>query len=805
MKRFLKIIGLILLVLAVLAAALFIYFKPAPPPISDKDRARTELMPLPAALEYGTGSLDLKKGLAFSIPSEHSTKLNKAVARFKHHLEKATALEISSEADQVLQIKLKESNADSYPDLGDDESYHLQISKNKIVLDASTATGVIYGLETLAQLLDVTGSDYTFPVVEIKDQPRYPWRGLMLDVSRHWIPKEVVLRNIDAMARLKMNVFHWHLSDYQGFRVESKVFPKLHEMGSQGHYYTQEDIKEIVEYASDRAIRVIPEFDVPGHATSWLAGYPELGSAPGPYALDTIALGVFKPVLDPTNPSVYSFLDDFIAEMVTLFPDPYFHIGGDEVMAEDWENNADIQAYMKAHTISDSHGLQAHFNIELQKIVAKHDRIMLGWDEIQHPDLPVDGIAIQAWRSHKVLWESARKGNKSILSKGYYLDHKRSAAEYYGVDPEIIKGAINIDIDSTNWTSWKSQIKFNESIIDGNIYTFGKEDDIQIIMDFMGNSTSIANVDKKGNQVNFSNKIDVGTLNVSFEINGDSLKGETSIALFDLKLTGVRSGGSDMEDGLALPKFDKIEPLAEQDLQNILGGEACMWTEMVDSITLESRIWPKAAVIAEKLWSPEELTKDTDDMYRRLFVIDRYLENNGLEHKKNQEIILSAMANSESFESLNFLVDYLQEGAFLNRISLYEPTLYTGRPLNDIVDAASAESYPAYQFNKTVDLWLATKEKKHQDEISSLLSKWIQNHDQLQPLFSSNEKVALIEPHSRNLAIMSKLALKCLDDQPLEADEISGYNELFRDASVEPGGTVLAVAPGLDKIIRSKM
>ncbi|MGI9530768.1 beta-N-acetylhexosaminidase, partial [Lutimonas sp.] len=712
MKKFFKISGWVLLFLIATAVALYLYFKPPPPPISAKDRARVKLMPLPASLEFETGSFEITETFGIGFENEPTDKLTKAVARFKQQVEKSTRIKLKDADEQKLHIVLHEIPSSEYPQLGDDESYELSVSKDKILLKAGTTTGVLYGLETLAQLIDSKDNHHFFPAVEIKDQPRYAWRGLMLDVSRHWIPKEVVLRNLEAMARLKMNVFHWHLSDYQGFRVESKVFPKLHEMGSEGHYYSQNDIKEIVNFAAERGIRVIPEFDVPGHATSWLTGYPELGSAPGPYAIDTIALGVFRPVLDPTNPSLYSFLDDFIAEMITLFPDPYFHIGGDEVMAEDWENNEAIQNYMKENGISDSHALQAHFNIKLQRIVSKHNKIMMGWDEIQHPDLPTDGIAIQAWRSHKVLWESARKGNKSILSKGYYLDHKRSAADYYNVDPEIIKGAINIDIDSTNWTSWNSQIVFNDNIIDGNIYTFGKDDDIQIIMEFMGNSTSIAEVDKKGNSVSFSNKIDVGTLNVSFEINGDSLHGETSIALFNLKLTGKKSGGSDMTNGLPLPKFDKIQPLEPKDLKNILGGEACMWTEMVDSITLESRVWPKAAVIAEKLWSPQELTKDTDDMYRRLLIMDRYLEFNGLQQKKNQELILSAMVGSASFESLDFLVDYLQEGAFLNRISLYNPTLYTGTPLNGIVDAASSESYPAYLFNKKVDHWLVTKQQK---------------------------------------------------------------------------------------------
>lgn len=803
MKKFLKILGLLLLVLIVAAVVLFFYFKPAPPPISEDDRARVEIMPLPASLEYGKGFIEITKNFGVKFENEPNDKLKNAVDRLYKQLGQKTQIQFTDRVEDILEIKNVNLENNEYPIFGENESYELTISKGHIVLRAPSTTGIIYGLETLVQIVESKEDQFIFPVLEIKDQPRYPWRGLMLDVSRHWMPKEVVLRNLDAMAKLKMNVFHWHLSDYQGFRVESKKFPKLHEMGSQGNYYTQEEIKEIINYASERGIRVVPEFDVPGHATSWLAGYPELGSAPGPYSIDTLALGLFRPVLDPTNPKLYAFLDDFLAEMVTLFPDKYFHIGGDEVMAKDWEDNEKIQKYMGNNNIEDSHQLQAHFNIRLQKIIAKHNKIMLGWDEIQHPDLPVDGITIQAWRSHKVLWESARKGNKTILSKGYYLDHKKRASEYYNIDPEIIKGAINIDIDSVNWTSWTSQIHFGGNEFDGNIYTFGKDDDIQIIMEFMESATSISDVDKNGNSINFTNKIDVGNMNVALEIVGDSIIGEASIALFDLKLTGKRSGGSDMPDGLALPKFDKIEPLSPEELKNIIGGEACMWSEMVDSVTLESRVWPKAAAIAEKLWSPKELTKDNEDMYRRLILMNQYLEETGLEHRKNQETILKDMVDQEFIQPLNFLVDYLNEGAFLNRISMYEPTLYTGTSLNYIVDAASAESYPAYKFNKLVDLWLSNKEENQKNEIVLLLKQWIQNHEQLTPLFDTNDRVKMVESHSENLAVLSKLALKTIEGEALNPSENSSIDALLKDAHLEHGGTVLAVVPGLEKIIQS--
>jgi len=189
----------------------------------------------------------------------------------------------------------------------------------------------------------------------------------------------------------------------------------------------------VIAYARDRGIRVVPEFDVPGHTTSWLVGYPDLASAPGPYRIER-NWGVFDPTMDPTRDSTYQFLDAFIGEMAALFPDPFFHIGGDEVTGKQWKASARIRAFMRKNGLKSVENLQAYFNRRLQKIVAQHGKRMEGWDEILDPDLPKD-IVIQSWRGHKSLSEAARHGFSSILSAGYYLDHMEPAPTLYAVDP----------------------------------------------------------------------------------------------------------------------------------------------------------------------------------------------------------------------------------------------------------------------------------------------------------------------------------------------------------------------------------
>src|SRR5262249_26760544 len=194
----------------------------------------------------------------------------------------------------------------------------------------SAPVEVLRGLQSFLQL--VKGGPQGFPAPEIvmEHPPRFPGRGLLIDFSRHFMPVEVIKRNLDGMEAVKLNVLHWHLSDDHGFRVESKRFPKLQRLASDGQYYTQDQIRDVIAYARDRGIRVVPEFDVPGHTTSWFVAYPDLATNPGPYQIARV-YGVHDAAMDPTRDHTYHFLDDFIGEMSRLFPDEYFHIGGDEV------------------------------------------------------------------------------------------------------------------------------------------------------------------------------------------------------------------------------------------------------------------------------------------------------------------------------------------------------------------------------------------------------------------------------------------------------------------------------------------
>jgi hexosaminidase len=289
------------------------------------------------------------------------------------------------------------------------------------------------GLQTFLQLVEITPQGFAVPTVWIEDKPRFPWRGLMIDSGRHFMPVEVIRRNLDAMSAVKLNVLHWHLSENQGFRVESRRFPKLQGMGSDGLFYTQDQVRGIIAYARDRGIRVVPEFDMPGHSTAWFVGYPELASAPGPYSVER-KWGVFDPAMDPTRESTYKFLDEFIGEMAGLFPDQFFHIGGDEVNGKQWDANPRIQRFIRAHGLKDNAGLQAYFNTRVQKLVAKHGKTTEGWDEILRPDLP-KSIVIQSWRGQKSLADAAQQGYRGLLSYGYYLDLMYTAASHYAVDP----------------------------------------------------------------------------------------------------------------------------------------------------------------------------------------------------------------------------------------------------------------------------------------------------------------------------------------------------------------------------------
>jgi len=398
--------------------------------------ADLNVMPLPSKVQLGTGSLKIDNTFTLSFAGYREARLDRAGQRFLTTLGHQTGIVFAhGDSDPAKATLVVTTDHESKPiqELGEDESYTLDVTPTGAKLHAANPLGVLRGLQTFLQLVSITQDGFAATAVNLQDQPRFQWRGLMIDVSRHFIPLDVLRRNLDGMEAVKLNVFHWHLSDNEGFRVESKKFPKLQGAGSDGLYYTQDEIRDLIAYARDRGIRVVPEFDMPGHSTSWFVGYPELASGAGPYELER-KWGVFDPAMDPTNEKTYKFLNEFIAEMAKLFPDHYFHIGGDEVNGKEWDSNPKIQEFMKSHNIKNNVELQTYFSQHVQELVVKHGKTPIGWDEIFVPGVSKD-IVIHSWRGPDALAAAAKEGYNGILSNGYYIDLGWSAARHYAVDP----------------------------------------------------------------------------------------------------------------------------------------------------------------------------------------------------------------------------------------------------------------------------------------------------------------------------------------------------------------------------------
>jgi hexosaminidase len=605
---------------------------------------KLNLMPVPASVTFHRERLTVDGNFRVATRGYSDARLQAAIWRFVKRLEGRTVLTLSptlATDDQTTPLIVNaQGPGKNIPGLGEDESYRIDITNRQAILTAPTVVGAIRGLETVLQLLDADRNGYFLPGVQIEDRPRFPWRGLLIDCARHFQTIEVLKRNLDAMAAVKLNVLHWHLTEDQGFRVESKKFPKLHQLGSDGNYYTQEQVKDIIAYARDRGIRVVPEFDIPGHSTSWLVGYPEFGSAPGPYTIERRP-GIFEPALDPTREEVYKFLDVFLGEMAALFSDDYLHIGGDENEGKQWDRNPAIQAYMKEKGIKDNHALQAYFNTRLLKILQKHKKKMIGWDEILQPELPKD-VVIHSWRGTAALAEAARKGYDGILSNGYYIDLIQPASQHYVPDP--------LPADST---------------------------------------------------------------------------------------------------------------LTPEEAKHVLGGEATMWAEWVTPETIESRLWPRTAAIAERLWSPRTVT-DVPDMYRRLAVVSLQLEELGLLHKKNQEMMLRRLVRNDDTGPLRTLVSVIEPVKEYRRYEQRPQTMLS--PLTGLVDATTPDSETARKFQWMVSEFLndAPRYQLYRAELSEMLGDWQTAGASLNPVIDRSPALKEIKPLAHNLTQLGETGLEAL-------------------------------------------
>jgi hexosaminidase len=662
-----------------LTAAAILAQAPAPGP-------GHSLMPVPAALVRQPGVLRLDSTFAITGAGPGDGRLQRAVARTIARLERrmGTALgkRIAGSGKAGLALEVG-GPGEAVQSPEEDESYRLEVAPSGARLQAATTVGALRGLETLLQLVESDSAGWYVPAVRVDDTPRFPWRGLLIDVGRHFEPVEAIKRQLEAMAAVKLNVLHWHLSEDQGFRVESIRHPLLHQRGSDGLYYTQAEIREVVGFARDRGIRVVPEFDMPGHASAWFVGYPELASGTGPYAIER-RFGVFAPTFDPTRETTYQFLDSFITEMAGLFPDRYWHIGGDEVEGSEWRENTRIRTFMRDQGLADNAALQAHFNRRMSEILTRQGRRMVGWDEILHPALPSTTV-IQSWRGQQALRDGAVRGYSGILSAGYYLDHMQTAEFHYLVDP--------------------------------------------------------------------------------------------------------------------LPAGHTLTP---EQARRVMGGEACMWHEHVTEESIDSRIWPRMAAIAERFWSPQEV-RDVSDMYRRLGVMRGRLEALGLGHESHTPRMARRLADGQDASPLIRLLSLTEPVRFGERSSLQRPTQLT--PLSFAVDAARPDP-PAHWRTRAL---AAAATGSGPDapaarrELAASFVAWAALLPALDSLARGTPRVREVLPAARALSRVAEIGSETLTRRspgPIDAAWTRARLAELENLSAPQGLLRISVIPGVARLVR---
>ena len=622
------------------------------PALEASDAALHDLMPAPASIELLEDGFPLEGALVTAVVGPPNERLERAIARLGARL----AVRTGSPLDLELVDDLRQASlvvdcpghlARPFPSLEDDESYRLSVGPHRVRLEAPGPLGALRGLATLAQLVAREGDGWVLRGAEIEDAPRFPWRGLMIDVVRHWQPVEVIERNLDAMEAVKLNVLHLHLTDDQGFRVESRTYPLLHERGTDGNYYSQDEIRGLLAHAADRGIRVVPEFDVPGHATSWLVAYPELTDPPAEGLELPRGMGMFHNALDPTREETYAFLDSLFAEMADLFPDQYFHVGGDEVTSESWLSNARIQSFMDEHGLTGTRELQGHFTSRVLPLVSTLGKTPVGWDEIARVDLGPETV-LHIW-----LPGVDPGPNRSVLSDGFYLDRGLSAGRHYESEP------------------------------------------------------------------------------------------------LDLLPSEARAG--------------------------VLGGEACMWSEFVTSATIDSRLWPRAAAIAERLWSPRE-ERDVGGMYRRLSLVRADLARLGLRHDSYYEPALAGLTGGTLSPALKTLADVSASPGILERIfsypvlgAMFAPSLSrtfveqpeVGTRFEDVIQP---ESETGALFLADVEALLAAPGcAPRRRAVEERLRAWRDNHEEVVKLIDAHPELEEIEPVSEGLSDLATVGLKALE------------------------------------------
>lgn len=607
------------------------------------------LMPKPQTIQINPGKYALNSS-SIAIIGSMDPLILKSIKRAEKRIQALTSLPAGAKKLAV-QIMLKSELKK--------EAYTLVVDAKGVKLSAGSVRGLMLGLETVTQLVE----NKSIPFVNITDEPRFEWRGLMVDVARHFIPLDVLKRNADAMAAAKLNVLHLHLTDDEGFRIESKKYPKLHELGSNGQYFTQAQMKDLVAYCADRGIDVYPEFDLPGHSQSFFAGYPELASEkkeykPGPrfkieagkpmnmMAVMQMMNTAPTPTIDPTKETTYTFLAGLVSEMKPIFPFAYFHLGLDESNGVAWKNNPEIVAFMAEKKIANVHELQDYFLQRFDALVRKQGYKSVVWEEAFNAKTPSD-ITVQVWKPSMMgpglaVENIVKQGNPAIDSRGFYLDHFMPS--YFHL----------MNKDFTQTSPWK-------------------------------------------------------------------------------------------------------------------GGEAAMWSEVVDGEVFEGRVWPRTFAVAERLWTNPK-TVDLDDFYTRLFTAESYLEKTGLRLNDSKKAVLAPFPNAEPF--LHVLTPVKGYKRLMGDMTI--PTEQRDKTYRNLRDVLRPDSKEAFAFRMLVKEFLKTADK----------GPILQNLQTVLKAAEEAKKIASIQPLANSFTSIAPKLMDYLDQKdPAKASTLLADIKAARKAS----------------------
>ena len=744
-------------------------------------QAEPLLMPMPLKVESSTGVTTLNSSLQVFIPESQQSLLQPLLkkALFATQFKQ---LQFTKKSAAQLHINITKA-ASELPYLNMDESYTLTINNNNVNLSSANQYGMLRGLATLSQLLFSAQQPLQLSNVTITDAPSYPWRGLLFDGVRHFLPIADVKRTLRGLASAKFNVFHWHLTDDQGWRVELNSYPKLHETASDGLYYTQAEIKEVVRYAANLGIRVVPEFDVPGHASTIVLAYPELGSGTQLTEIER-RWGVFKPLLDPSNPKVYKFVDEVVAELAGLFPDAYLHIGGDEVDDSDWQSNANIQAFMKKNKLADSHALHAYFNQRVASILAKYNKKMIGWDEVLHPSLPKNTL-VQSWRGHHSLEQIREQGYNGLLSSGFYIDQPHWTSYHYRNHPQPpAKETVTANklLGSVDFTL----TRLKGSAVTGQVDLFNS-----------GNNELYARIEiaGKGQFISQGVEQDGGVYRVKL----DTWMGATVLSFVLQKTTDMAAMiGNTPYQFTALANSTSTltqlnKQLTEQQQRvlkgKVLGGEATAWAEMITTDNLDTRLWPRLYAIGERFWSAPSMT-DEQDMYKRLAVMNRYSDEIvGLRQQQQLLTRLKSVLKAQPKTSTNDLAGLLTFSQLIEPANYYtthhlaflRDEYHQQVPLDELLYVLPVESLMLKEFDYKVDDYQSQCDEQLLMPLKSQLVVWQQLLESKQQLFMN-----LPQWQASYFAIL---------------DALHDKDELAKLSSVEnDNGTITQVIASINKL-----